>query len=132
MKISELQIGDWLYYKRQYNAFPFKVEQITKKKVGYHAEPNENRMYYLHPSEVFPIPLTREILERNGFRLYNKEDKAYRWDFKEGVFINADFKSEEPFVAINNTCYYAVPYCMYVHQLQHALKMCGINKKIEL
>ena len=68
MKAEELMIGDWLFYKGQVAAFPFKVEQITKKKVGYHAEPCENRMHYLILSECDPIPLTPEILEKNGFK----------------------------------------------------------------
>ena len=57
--------GDWLYYKGKLNAFPFKVEQVTKKKIGYHAEPNESRMYFLRPSECFPIPLMDDFIKIN-------------------------------------------------------------------
>ena len=44
MKATEIQIGDKLFYKGQFNAFDFRVEQVTKHKVGYHAEPYEHRM----------------------------------------------------------------------------------------
>jgi hypothetical protein len=129
MKANEIQIGDLLYYKGQFNAFPFKVESITKKKVGYHAEPNEHRMHYLRLSECKPIPLVPEILEKNGFKEYNG---LYRLDIAKGVFVNADFESKEPFVSVNNTCYFVTPICWYLHQLQHALRLCGIEKEIIL
>ena len=57
MKATEIQIGDRLYYKGQFNAFDFRVEQVTKRKIGYHAEPQEHRMHYLRLDEVQPILL---------------------------------------------------------------------------
>jgi hypothetical protein len=130
MRTEDLQREDWLYYKGRFNAFPFQVEQITRKKIGYHAEPNENRIYYLRASECSPLPLTPMTLANNGFKEY--EPDHYRWDYADGVYINADFVAEEPFVAIHNKSYYAVPVCNYLHELQHALKLCGINKEITL
>lgn len=76
-----------------------------------------------------PIPLTAKILEKNGFKEY---DGLYRLDIAEGVFVNADFKSKEPFVSVHNTCYRATPICRYLHQLQHAMRECEIEKEIEL
>jgi|GEM_PF-2874121 hypothetical protein len=126
MKARELQIGDLLYYKGKFNAFPFKVESITKKKVGYHAEPNEHRMYYLRLSDCEPILLTPEILEKNGFvfmpglwYLRTKERKPIQIVFKDNNVIT---------LSINAT---PVPIGLkYVHQLQHALRLCGIKKEI--
>ena len=37
IKTTEIMRKDWLYYKGKMNAFPFQVEQVTKKKIGYHA-----------------------------------------------------------------------------------------------
>ena len=45
MKATEIMIGDRLAYKGQYAAFDFRVEQVTKHKVGYHVEPGESRKY---------------------------------------------------------------------------------------
>ena len=126
MKARELQIGDLLYYKGKFNAFPFKVESITKKKVGYHAEPDDHRMYYLRLSDCEPIPLTPEILENNGFvfmtglwYLRTKERKPIQIVFKDNNVIT---------LSINAT---PVPIGLkYVHQLQHALRLCGIKKEI--
>jgi len=131
MRATDLMIGDWLYYRGKFNAFPFKVEQITRKKVGYHPDPYSNVMSYLRLNEEIAfIPLTPMILTDNGFKEYRPGH--YRWDYAEGVYINADFTEEEPWAHISNRCYSATPVCRYVHEFQHALKLCGIEKKIIL
>ena len=123
MNTSSIMRGDWLFYKGRFNAFPFKVEQITKKKIGYHVLPNENRMYYLRPNEVFPIPLTEEILTRNFPN--HKEIVWFPLDTLTGYFNiywkHPSFGDGE--IRLN---------IQYVHELQHILKMCGINKEIIL
>ena len=115
--------GDWLFYKGRFNAFPFKVEQITKKKIGYHVLPNENRIYYLRPNEVFPIPLTEEILTRNFPN--HKEIVWFPLDTLPGYFNiyweHPSFGDGE--IRLN---------IQYAHELQHILKLCNINKEIEL
>ncbi len=133
-------IGDWLWYKGQFNAFPFMVEQITKKKVGYHAEPCECRMHYLRLSECQPIPLTADILNKNGMHLSNRKTNSYleRCNncgfFEEDKYFHAelslDFNGK---IRWSTNCdeYTIIP-LDYVHELQHALKLCGINKEIIL
>ena len=130
MKAKELMIGDWLFYKGQFNAFSFKVEQITKRKVGYHAEPNESRMHYIILSECQPIPITPKILERNGFR---KVQDLYYMKSENKIFPCPFFIEYNP----NNKCLFIndglIPMpIIYVHQLQHVLRLCGIEKEIEL
>ena len=130
MKANEIQIGDWLYYKGQFNTFPFKVESITKKKVGYHAEPGDNRIYYLRLNEVQAIPLTPKILEWNGFVHYDLTDF---WMWKKESFepVHLD-KYDKDGWRLRINCDNIPCECKYVHQLQHALRLCGIEKEIEL
>lgn len=122
MKVNEIQIGDWLYYKGQFNAFHFKVESIIKKKVGYHAEPNDHRLYYIRLSECKPIPLTAEILEKN---LATEPQIAWciGWNKKDDIHV--EIKREDL-----NASFYGV--IDFVHQLQHALRLCGITREIIL
>ena len=132
MKAEELMIGDWLFYKGQVAAFPFKVEQITKKKVGYHAEPNEHRMHYLRLSECKPIPLTAEMLSELGFK-----KKGNRYGIYDDYF---DFEMHEYndgiWVVSYHCCEMSLPdeqlLICYIHQLQHFMRHCGIEKTIEL
>lgn len=54
IKATELMIGDWVLV----SGTPRKVEAITKKKIGYHINPQtDNRLYYarLHDVEAIEI-----------------------------------------------------------------------------
>ena len=128
MEAKELMIGDWLFYRGQFNAFPFKVEQITKRKVGYHAEPNEGRLHYIILSECKPIPITPEFLERNGFE---KVQSLYYLKSLNKVYIcYIEYNIANNCLFINDGL---IPMPItYVHQLQHALKLCGIEKEITI
>ena len=130
LRSLDLMIGDWLYYKGQFNAFPFKVESITKEKVGYHAEPNDHRLYYIRLSECKPIPLTPEILEKNGWikdgYFYKAEDGSY---IQLGeLFEHASFRAEKH--GIPREIQTSPHLLKYIHQLQHALRLCGITGEI--
>lgn len=124
MKANELMIGDWLWYRGQFNDFPFKVELITKRKVGYHSEPCENKMHYLRLHECQPIPLTTDILEENFP------------DDNDGVVWRKWWKNDKPFYHVEcmplNGTRIIIPFAQYVHQLQHAMNLSGIEKEITL
>lgn len=127
MKSNELMIGDWVY--SAFTEHPCKVEGIEWVESGYAFVKVSGVDGYKCIESLSPIPLVQDILEKNEFKEY---DGLYRLDIAEGVFVNADFKSKEPFVSVHNTCYRATPISKYLHQLQHALRLCGIDKTIEL
>ena len=56
MKANEFHIGNLVKVRGEI----VKVEQITKKKIGYHKEPRENVMRYAKLYEVKPIELTED------------------------------------------------------------------------
>jgi hypothetical protein len=126
MRATEIMISDYLYYKGQI----IKIESITKKKVGYHTKVNECCMHYARLCDCKPIPLTPEILEKNGWR-----------SMKNG---SGDFILTKPMAGNSATITktingYEISHgafnglgIHYVNQLQHALRLCGIEKEIEL
>jgi hypothetical protein len=73
-----------------------------------------------------PIPLTTEILEKNGF--YNS---VLIDDYKiaDGVHYNID--SKQILFGFEYGTVLEID-CCYVHELQHALKLCKIKKEIVL
>lgn len=131
MKANELMIGDWLFLGGdvvvQVTAISadgddtILVKYQEQGKFGKYGEIVGN-------NDVKPIPITSEILEKNGFRqnwwwkLYNEEfylsgggECGYR------AYTNGDCNKRENFCWLK-----------YVHELQHALRLCAIDKEIEL
>ena len=87
-------------------------------------------------NDISPIPLTPEILEKNGF----EEGKRYD-GLDVRVFSNGNISVSIPqYAKWNRVRVYddeglyelssAIIY--YVHQLQHALRLAGVGKEIEV
>ena len=106
MKSNELMPGDWVYYGKM-------VVPILQLSI--------NREY---PS-IKPIPITPEILEKNGFeefdgwRILDMDDVEIRW-IGTILEISGSHGNME------------LPNVQHVHELQHAIRLCGIDKEIVL
>ena len=136
MRATEIMISDYLSYEGQI----IKVASITKKKVGYHIKDNEYRMHYARLCECKPVFITPEILEKLGFssegstacvhaKCYTLSADKYKLTLTiadygkyKRLLLNVD--------SVDAECFNIK--CNYLHQLQHALKLCGISIKIEL
>jgi len=94
--------------------------------------------------EIEPIPLTSEILEQNGFGRVPQPgcSNPYHWKLEQrdedGELLyrieayNTPFRGM--FIQINNPSDCAsISFCKqieHVHELQHALRLCGIDTEI--
>lgn len=115
MKANELMIGDW--YKWYADGYYYNY-QVTKETFGNDEDTIAN---------FEPIPLTPEILEKNGFeKLLDDDGIHYRFVLIEGHTKFALKYARSVFQWLNPIDF------KYVHELQHALKLCGIEKEIEL
>jgi len=107
MKATEIQIGDWL------NLSEIDGEVIPCKVVELHTDelivrqPLDTACDIVGYDMIFPIPLTAEILEKNGL------DKVPELS----MVINRDTMPM-----------YHSPMLHYVHELQQALRLCGLNE----
>jgi hypothetical protein len=136
MKATDLMIGDWVLYDGKPNI-------ITEVSEIIHGEATVcfvGNNYMANMDEIEPIPLTPEILEKNGFtkstpppgihakcyELDNKKDKynltIADYNRYKRLLLNVDSEDSECFNIK----------CDYVHELQHALRLCRIKKEIEL
>lgn len=93
-------------------------------------------------SQINPIPLTSKILERNGFENIND----VMWEFRtQKTCIKLEWRGKIMVEITNkmtnkdeqgrcNIAAYTIGWAenMYVHELQLALKLCGIKKEIVL
>ena len=130
MKVEELMVGDWVY--RNGKDEPMKVLTIGEHGCclgftdGYCGEAEDL---------IEPIPLTKEILEKNGFEVFNggyyiikvlEDDEVptlYVWNGYDSIWV-VDYCSMNKYTYIKD--------CKYVHEFQHELKSCGIEKEIVL
>ena len=122
-------IGDWVLtlestHKEKVYAQIWAIEEgqtsILVKK--------DNCNWFVDIEWIEPIPLTPEILEKNGFR--------------HGCYVGGYYSPDCPFrvfTKTEGTCGFTTLFddeihfsCIFVHQLQHALSLCGIEKEITI
>lgn len=145
MEAKELMIGDWVEC----------VDSTHKEKVYAQIDAIEegqtcilvrldNCNWFLDISFIKPTPLTPEILKKNGWKHeFDKKDYMVKynlgeegkncwmmWAMKEH---NLDIQRQDEKLDVYNlkVSKVVIP-CDYVHQLQHAMRICGIEKEIVL
>lgn len=124
MKIDELTIGDWVY--SSFSDIPCKVQYLELLESGYGSVKTSNVDGIKDIASLYPIPLTPEILEKNGFTRYGQVyANLQQWvgkfgDKRKSLF--QDVRTGE--WGMNDV------WINYVHELQHVLKLCGIEKEL--
>lgn len=132
VKKEELMIGDYV----SVSGTPLKIAALGTVKAGF--LDGKGEMFYHSYDSIAPIQLTDEILEKNGFRILGGVFKllyetcngwyhARLGEVKRGLYL-ADLQHYKTELYCRKSYYGAIN---YFHELQHALRLCGINKEIE-
>ena len=145
MKANELMIGDWVMVNDIEHTHPLQVAEIFNKCGAYYATlywdgmpDNVNpETLTADVDKVLPIPLTPEILEKNGFEIMfdGELHESYSLDI-EG--FNIEFLIDKMGICQKLSMFdrlgngVTIVECKYVHQLQHAMRIMGCDKEIEL
>lgn len=134
MKANELMIGDWVsYYKPDTELVIGRIKKLNVNKYldgDDEIEVVDNKGCWMtipNINELQPIPLTGDILENNGFVCRGAwaipgEDIGIRQDGDEWGLL--------PLYGLYTS--FAFCHIKCVHELQHALQLCEIDKTIEL
>ena len=79
-----------------------------------------------------PIPLTTDILEKNGFE--SQHNVGYVLEYYDDNTIIVDLWNHTLKILINYKVVFEKEYfdIIPLHEFQHALKLCGIKKEIEI
>ena len=128
MEANELMIGDWV---RTNLGHIIQVESITEDEIN--LEWNGNESYGgINIKEVESIPLTPEILEKIGFE--TRPNIGYIIDDWDGTqIIYGSWDHNLRIIKNYKTCLDIETFDdIAVHELQHALRLCEIEKEIEL
>lgn len=145
MKTSEIMLGD--YFNVYPSNLPIKVAAIHKGKVGYHAR--IGKLAWVRADLLRPIPMTTGILRKNGFAKIGDYDThlnfilSFIHDDDDDIIIVEYRIYKEPICGVNTLLRCEVNFkggvdkihschIEYLHELQHALRLCGIEKTITL
>ena len=142
LNCKSLMIGDWVKWKDKY------VQIATISGIVYSfghidveiAHCGSGLIERHDLKSISPIPLTPETLERNGFERHITAPCGYYHAPAIGMYDVLFHASEdsyedtwhtEVFTDHNDNNFVLYNLC-YVHELQHLLKLVGINKEIIL
>lgn len=132
-------IGDWVFCDG-------KCYQIAE--IGGMVCLDAEKEIFASLEDITPIPITPEILEKNGFKPDGSGQISYCLltpfgieGLRYSIYVGLRQKTIEVHAAhtvlkkdnwrkVNKT--YLEVCGPYVHELQHALKLCGIDKEIKL
>ena len=138
MKPNEIMIGDWV--RRRYITKPsgqevvrdFRVDQIRRLFKDDEPDVWGDNGNMGTAEQMEPIPLTPEILEKNGWEnsapgVWQKEYGGFIFYWEEGTgrFGMDDFRYLQEQWKIHLQI-------KHTHELQHALRLCGIEKEVVL
>lgn len=135
MKANELMVGDWVLTDMLEQ---MQVCEIHEDEVML----DYNDMYDY--ADIQPILLNPQILEKNGFIKYLDTDDIYTASVGEDMRMYIQLIKDATLVTINiekptpdgldvdEIFHFLKSDKMYVHELQHIFKLCGIDKEIEL
>ena len=132
MNAKELMIGDWVYYKND-NKY-HQISSVNMQRDGSVLIAIENDLSFDYMFE--PISLTPEILEKNGFeKVYDKyklPNYRIKWNSYTDLYFTVFTGVDGYWNPIGlNVITGGIPATVdYVHQLQNALRLCGIKKEI--
>lgn len=128
LKIRDLSIGDWV----KAGGEPAKVLQLGI--VGRNkAKGLSGQMYgFLTSSDIEPIPITPEILKSNG---WYEDDYDTCTDYitdNTNIMYNKERKDWKACIMNGSPVIRVKVFFSYVHELQHALRLAGLNEDIML
>lgn len=132
MKANELMIGDWVTHKGD----PIQISSIGFACATGGDDDNFKMMHFL---DLSPIPLTPEILEKNFTRTEVRILAGTKTHYIEGddfYAVTLNEYTDSIWEMEYTNCEAHFPLCRvlvaHVHEMQHALKMFGIDKEIVL
>ena len=134
VNVKSLMVGDWVLH----NGTPKKVITNLADSVALEDTDNGYGLTYerVRNEQMEPIPLTDEILAKNGFR--RKRDfmqlgnfdkpRLILWHTEDNKILNHSKLECEIHHAKAGTHVHLQ--CEFVHELQHLLRLCKIEKDV--
>ncbi len=146
MEAKGLMVGDLIKTKNNFsvdnelNNKYCKVQFLGDKYIAAVLIDEPEKRPYGDEESFEEIPLTPEILEKNGFKVY-EQDFTSNTVYEFGSLDYMEFEGFHKYFDIGSkityrhfgreiTYIHSLMRIYFVHELQHALRLCGINKEI--
>lgn len=131
IKINNLSVGDWVRWEVYGKTYDIQITAISDTLIkGVH----DGIEYGMKITQLSPIPIKAEILERNGFESTTKPNVFTLTHGKLQLYVSKELDGwAMSFVNFMERLYYLqVIRKSYIHELQHALRLAGVEKEITL
>lgn len=127
MNIKELMIGDWVNVAIEGYDNPTQIKEIRSFSVKVTQDEKDYGSILIQP-----IPLTPEILEKNEFVAHR--NIGYVLEDYNGNVVVYDFFEHKLKILVEYNVVFEQRYFddIAVHQLQNILRLCEVEKEIEL
>lgn len=149
LKISELSVGDWVRYEDRIcqiaeishltYTFGCKEMRSVPSVTLYYEDDMPTYQESVPLKDIHPIPITAEILEKNGWstdgmyatlRLTENSHLEYYYHEHRLRKYYCGVDEWQNHAKVTDITFAA--HCYSVHQLQHALRLAGVDKEINL
>ncbi len=141
LKATDLMVGDYVICYH-----PSRPQSFERVSVGLlHTLDQQEHGHIKEDSPLFrivqPIPLTPEILEKNGFETKKIMPFEQEFEHRVGVDGRVELDNRSEYIRSNNTWsmyirgdrgFTSYIELSFLHELQHQLKHCKINKMITI
>ena len=154
MKANELMIGDWVNFYSKHIGYGVGVIAGIEPREGSFepstfsvfqyvsadADIKTNAFYGIRRDAIEPIPLTETILKENGWTDWHDNSTiarscSFSIDEHTSICFQQIIGSQEIYTQISHCgagSFELRKFLKYVHELQHALRFCGIEKEISI
>ena len=144
MKLEDLSIGDWVQAVQgcgvegeERLSPPMRIVSLGAGAGGWvnlMIDPEQGDPFEYEPCEIRGIDITQEMLEKSGFEKKNY-DNGKMWDWVCDNICVRKFADEDSYRCIIMDSVHhrtSMVFVNYTHQIQHALRLAGIEKEIEV
>ncbi len=127
---KDLMLGNWVYDSEK-TRYPMQVTAIFDDTVYLDFEGNEGDVWECSEKDIVPIPITGELLLKNGFQKRNL--LGYHEHFEYTLYGKINFR----LIALNDCEFsHAMQHTAlkieHLHQLQNILRLAGVEVEFKI
>lgn len=133
LKLSDLSVGDWVRCRGRNGRIECLRVIGDDERISVAVKSYLGTMYqFVDIEDIEPIPITAEILESNWFVKNGEYNEWNIGNWNDIPFIGISLSRQSMRIKNIGTDIFLENKVVYVHQLQHTLRLAGIDKEINL